>query len=43
MQIEAATEEMLADHWPLVRRLANALVDKKMLPWRRVRGVLYKA
>jgi hypothetical protein len=42
-QIEASTEALLADHWPLVRRLADVLVERKVISARRARRLLYKA
>lgn len=41
--VEAATEALLADHWPLVRRLADALLERKVISARRARRLLYKA
>jgi uncharacterized membrane protein YfbV (UPF0208 family) len=42
-QIEAATGQLLIDHWPLVRRLADVLVERKVMSGRSVRSLLYKA
>ena len=41
--IEATTEKLLSDHWPLVRRLADALLERKVLSGRRIRRLLYRA
>ena len=42
VQIEASTEALLADHWPLVRRLADVLLERKELSARCTRRLLYK-
>ena len=42
-QIEAETEALLVEHWPLVRRLADVLVERKVISARRTRRLLYKA
>lgn len=42
-EAEAATKEMLFAHWPLVRRLADALVARKEISGRRCRQILFKA
>jgi hypothetical protein len=42
-QVEAATEELLTDHWPLVRVLAAALVERKVVSGRRARQILFGA
>jgi len=42
-EVEAAAEELLAAHWPLVRRLADALVERKEISGRRCRQILFKA
>jgi len=42
-QIEATTEALLSEHWPLVRRLADVLVECKVISARRARRLLYKA
>jgi len=42
-QVEAITEELLSAHWPLVRRLADALVERKEISGRRCRQILFKA
>ena len=42
-EIEAATEKLLSDHSPMVRRLADVLVERKVLSGRRARQFLYKA
>ena len=43
MQIEVSTEALLSEHWPLVRRLADVLVELKVISARRTRRLLYKA
>jgi len=42
-EIEAATGQLLIDHWPLVRRLADVLLERKVMSGRSVRSLLYKA
>jgi len=44
-QVEAATEELLKlnAHWPLVRALAEALVERKVVSGRRARRILFRA
>lgn len=42
-QVEAATKELLSAHWPLVRSLADALVERKVLSARRARQILFRA
>ena len=42
-EIEAATGQLLIDYWPLVRRLADVLLERKVLSGRSVRSLLYKA
>jgi len=41
--VEAATEKLISAHWPLVRRLADALVQRKEISGRRCRQILFKA
>jgi hypothetical protein len=42
-QIDASTEDLLTDHWPLVRRLAQVLVERKEISGRRTRQLLFRA
>jgi hypothetical protein len=42
-QIEAAAEELISAHWPLVRALAEALVERKVVSARRARQILFGA
>jgi hypothetical protein len=42
-QVEAATEKLISDHWPLVRALADALVERKVVSGRRARQILFAA
>jgi hypothetical protein len=42
-QVEAATEDLLSAHWPLVRSLADALVERKVVSGRRARQILFRA
>lgn len=42
-EAEAATKELLSAHWPLVRRLADALIARKEISGRRCRQILFKA
>jgi len=42
-EIERATRTTIADHWPMVRRLADELIERKVLSGRRARQILYKA
>lgn len=42
-EIEAATGQLLIDHWPLVRRLADVLLERKVISGRSARSLLYKA
>jgi len=42
-EVEAATQELLSAHWPLVRRLADALVERKEISGRRCRQILFNA
>lgn len=41
--IEEATSQLLIDHWPLVRCLADVLLERKVMSGRSVRSLLYKA
>lgn len=41
-EVEAATQELLSAHWPLVRRLADALVERKEISGRRCRQILFR-
>lgn len=40
-QVEAAAEELLCAHWPLIRALAEALVEHKVVSGRRARQILF--
>jgi hypothetical protein len=40
-QVEAATEKLISDHWPLVRALADVLVERKVVSGRRARQILF--
>jgi hypothetical protein len=42
-QIEAATGQLLFAQWPLVRCLADVLLERKVMSGRCVRSLLYKA
>jgi hypothetical protein len=42
-ELEAATEKLLCAYWPLVRRLARALVERKEVSGRRCRQILFRA
>jgi hypothetical protein len=42
-ELEAATEKLLCAYWPLVRRLARALVERKEISGRRCRQILFRA
>jgi len=42
-ELEAATEKLLCDYWPLVRRLARALVERKEISARGCRRILFAA
>jgi hypothetical protein len=42
-ELEAATEKLLSAYWPLVRRLARALVERREIPARRCRQILFTA
>jgi len=42
-QVEAAAEELLCAHWPLVRVMADALVERKVVSGRRARQILFAA
>jgi hypothetical protein len=42
-ELEAATEKLLCDYWPLVRRLARALVERKEISARSCRRILLAA
>jgi len=42
-ELEAATEKLLCAYWPLVRRLARALVERKEISGRRCRRLLFRA
>ena len=42
-ELEAATEKLLCAYWPLVRRLARALVERKEISGRRCRRLLFAA
>ena len=42
-QVEAATEKLISDHWPLVRVLADVLVERKVVSGRRARQILFRA
>ena len=42
-ELEAATEKLLCSYWPLVRRLARALVERKVIAGRRCRQILFRA
>jgi hypothetical protein len=42
-ELEAATEKLLVCYWPLVRRLARALVERKEISGRRCRRLLFTA
>jgi hypothetical protein len=42
-EIEAATGQLLIDHWPLVRRLADVLLERKVMSGRCARSLLHKA
>jgi hypothetical protein len=42
-ELEAATEKLLCVYWPLVRRLARALVERKEISGRRARQILFRA
>jgi hypothetical protein len=41
--LEAATEKLLCAYWPLVRRLARALVERKEISGRCCRRLLFTA
>ena len=40
-ELEAATEKLISDHWPLVRALADVLVERKVVSGRRARQILF--
>jgi hypothetical protein len=42
-QIDASTEDLLTNHWPLVRHLAQVLVERKEISGRRARQLLFRA
>jgi hypothetical protein len=42
-ELAAVTEKLLADYWPVVRRLAQALVERKEISGRRARQILFRA
>lgn len=42
-ELEAATEKLLCAYWPLVRRLARALVERKEISGQRCRRILFRA
>ena len=42
-ELEAATEKLLCSYWPLVRRLARALVECKEISGRHCRQILFTA
>jgi hypothetical protein len=42
-EVEAAAEELISAHWPLVRALAEALVERKVVSARRARQILFAA
>ena len=42
-ELEAATEKLLCAYWPLVRRLARALVERKVISGRHCRRILITA
>ena len=42
-QVEAAAEKLLSAHWPLVRALADVLVERKVVSGRRARQILFRA
>jgi len=42
-EVEAAAAELLSVHWPLVRALADALIQRKVAPARRARQILFGA
>ena len=42
-QVEAAAKDLLSAHWPLVRMLAEALVERKVVSGRRARQILFRA
>jgi hypothetical protein len=42
-QVEAATEDLLSAHWPLVWALAEALVEHKVVSGRHARQILFGA
>jgi hypothetical protein len=42
-ELEGATEKLLCDYWPLVRRLGQALVERKEISGRRARQILFRA
>jgi len=42
-EMEAATEDLLSAHWPLVRVLADVLVERKVVSARRARQILFGA
>ena len=41
--LESATEKLLSDYWPLVRRLGRALLEPKVLGASRCRQILFRA
>jgi hypothetical protein len=43
VELETAAEELLSAHWPLVRVLAEALVERKVIAGRRCRQILFRA
>jgi len=42
-ELHAATEKLLCAYWPLVLRLARALVERKEISGRRCRQILFRA
>jgi hypothetical protein len=42
-ELEAATEKLICEYWPLVRRLARALVERKEIRARGCRTILFTA
>jgi len=41
--LEAAAEKLLTAYWPLVRRLAQVLVERREISGRRARQILFRA
>jgi hypothetical protein len=43
LELEAATEKLICDYWPLVRRLGHALVERREISARGCQRILFAA